>query len=186
MSFWHHRPDRLATALVGMHWLMLFLLIGVFAAIELRELYPKGSDPREALKQWHFMLGLAVLFSVVLRVAIRLRAGALPPITPAPPRGQLMLGRAVHGLLYAWLICMPLAGWLLLSAGGKPIPFFGGALPPLIDKNLLWAGQIKAFHQTLGQVGYGLIALHASAALYHHVVRRDNTLQRLLPGRIQR
>ena len=30
--------------------------------------------------------------------------------------------------------------------------------------------------------GYFLIGLHAAAALYHHYIRRDDTLKRMLPG----
>jgi cytochrome b561 len=40
----------------------------------------------------------------------------------------------------------------------------------------------KEIHEVLGTVGYFLIALHASAALYHHYFVRDNTLRRMVPG----
>jgi len=36
-----------------MHWLMFLLLVAVYACIELREFYPKGSDPRKAFKTLH-------------------------------------------------------------------------------------------------------------------------------------
>jgi hypothetical protein len=32
------------------------LLIAVYACIDLRKLFPRGSDLREGLKTWHFML----------------------------------------------------------------------------------------------------------------------------------
>ena len=79
------------------------------------------------------------------------------------------------------MICMPLAGWLILSAAGKPIPFFGLQLPALISENKDLAKLIREFHETLGKVGYFLIGLHAVAALFHHYVLRDNTLRRMLP-----
>jgi cytochrome b561 len=78
---------------------------------------------------------------------------------------------------------MPLAGWLLLSAAGKPIPFFGLHLPALIGQSKDTAEFIKEIHETGGTVGYFLIGLHAVAALYHHYVVRDNTLLRMLPSR---
>jgi len=46
--------DRYGSLSIGIHWLMLLLFIAVYAFIELREIYPKGSDPREAMKAWHF------------------------------------------------------------------------------------------------------------------------------------
>jgi len=59
---WRNNKERYGTLSIGLHWSMLLLLVVVYACIELREFFPKGSDLREALKTWHFMLGLAVLF----------------------------------------------------------------------------------------------------------------------------
>ncbi|MNP75825.1 hypothetical protein D3C76_1729480 [compost metagenome] len=81
------------------------------------------------------------------------------------------------------MIGAPLAGWLILSAAGKPIPFFGLELPALIGPDKELAGQIKELHELAGTAGYWLIGLHAVAALFHHYVSRDNTLVRMLPGR---
>lgn len=71
--------DRYNAASIALHWIMLALLIGVYAAIELREFLPKGSGPREAMKTWHFMLGLSVLGLVWLRIAARLMWPAPKP-----------------------------------------------------------------------------------------------------------
>jgi cytochrome b561 len=89
----------------------------------------------------------------------------------------------MHVALYVLMIGMPVAGWLMLSADGKPIPFFGLQLPALIDKSKDLAKIIKEIHETGGTVGYYLIGLHAVAALFHHYYVRDNTLQRMLPSR---
>ena len=56
---------------------MLLLLVAVYACIELRELFPKGSDPREAMKTWHYMLGLSVLVLVSLRLVVHI-IGPIP------------------------------------------------------------------------------------------------------------
>jgi cytochrome b561 len=87
----------------------------------------------------------------------------------------------MHSALYAFMISMPLLGWLLLSASGKPIPFFGLELPALIGKNKDIADSIKEIHETIGTAGYYLVGAHALAALYHHYVKRDDTLIRMLP-----
>ena len=67
-------------------------------------------------------------------------------------------------------------GWLMLSAAGKPIPFFGLYLPALLEPNQDLAHNIKEIHQTLGVLGYYLIGLHAAAAILHHHFMRDDTL----------
>lgn len=174
--------NRYSTLSISLHWLMLLLLAAVYACIELRVIYPKGSDAREAIKTWHFMLGLSVFFLTWLRIAARVIKPA-PPITPVPPAWQSMLAKVVHLALYALMLGMPLGGWLMLSAAGKPVPFFGLELPALIGENKTLAGQIKEIHETVGVIGYWLIGLHAAAAVFHHYVAKDDTLRRMLPGR---
>jgi superoxide oxidase len=83
------------------------------------------------------------------------------------------------------MLGMPLAGWLLLSAAGRPIPFFGLQLPSLIGENENLVRLFKGIHEAGATLGYFLIAGHAAAALFHHYVVRDNTLQRMIPERDQ-
>ncbi len=170
--------DRYHLSSVAMHWLMLALFIGVYASINLRELFDKGSAPREALKSLHFMLGLLMFALVWLRLSMRIKHAA-PGITPAPPAWQEAAAKAAHFALYAIMIGMPLMGWLLLSAAGKPIPFFGLELPALIGPDKALAGQLKQVHELVGELGYFLIGAHAVAALFHHYIKRDNTLMRM-------
>lgn len=173
---------RYGSLSIGIHWLVLLLFVAVYGTIELRELFEKGSDPREALKTWHFMLGMLVFVLVWLRLAARL-SGPAPAISPEPPKLQQRSAALLHLALYLLMIGMPLTGWLMLSAAGKPIPFFGLELPALIGENKALAKQIKEVHELVGTTGYYLIGLHAAAALYHHYLRHDNTLTRMLPGR---
>lgn len=175
-------PDRYGSISIGLHWLMLVILIAVYACINLTDLYPKGSEPREALKTWHFMLGLTALLLVALRLVNRL-AGGSPAVSPPLPLWQQRLASAIHFALYALMIAMPILGWLLLSAAGKPVPFFGAQLPALLAENKELAEQVKEVHETIGTIGYFLIGAHALAALFHHYVTRDNTLLRMLPGK---
>ncbi|MDR2154682.1 MAG: cytochrome b/b6 domain-containing protein, partial [Burkholderiaceae bacterium] len=53
----------------------------------------------------------------------------------------------------------------------------------LIGPDKALGKQIKEVHETVATIGYGLIGLHAAAALFHHYVMRDNTLLRMLPAR---
>jgi cytochrome b561 len=180
---WQNNSVRYGSLSIGLHWLMFALIAAVYACIELHGLFPKGSDLREALKTWHFMLGLSVFFLVILRLLVHFASGPAPRIEPPAARWQELLATAVHYALYALMLGLPLAGWLVLSLAGKPIPFFGLQLPALVAENKDLAKQIKEIHETAGTVGYFLIGLHAFAALIHHYVLRDNTLRRMLPGK---
>ena len=159
------------------------LVVAAYACILLRTNFERGSDIREGLKAWHFMLGLSVLAATFLRIGLRVLVWKTPPITPEPPRMLHLLSIAAHLAIYAWLVAMPFAGWTILSAEGDPIPFWGLNLPPLTSPDKALADQVKELHETGGTVGYFLLGLHAAAALFHHYFMKDDTLRRMLPGK---
>lgn len=177
---WKNSETKYGAASIALHWAMLLLIAAVYACMEFREIFPKGSAPREGMKTWHTMLGLAVFALVWLRLALPL-VGGTPDIKPRPPQWQVQFAGLMKIALYAFMIGTPLLGWMLLSAEAKPIPFFGLELPSLMSENKAFAKQLKEVHEAVSTVGYFLIGLHAAAALYHHYVVRDNTLRRMLP-----
>lgn len=176
---WKNTADRYGSLSIGLHWLIFFLLVGVYACIELREIYPKGSEPRETLKTWHFMLGLTVWTVAWIRLVSKLVQ--VSPRDSDPSGWQKGLATTVHVALYALILIMPVGGWLILSAEGDTIPFWGLELPSLIGENETTAENIEEFHETLGTIGYFLIGFHTLAALFHHYVVKDDILRRMLP-----
>lgn len=173
-------PRRYALLSIMLHWLMVALIVGVYAAIELREFWPRGSATREAFKTWHFMLGLSVFSLVWFRIAARLIWAAPPPA--GGPVWRKAVAAATHLALYALMIAMPVAGWLILSAEGEAIPFFGFDLPPLIAANSALAKNVEDIHELGGTIGYWLIGLHAAASLFHHYILEDRGLTRMGAG----
>ena len=182
MSFQNNTATHYSLISIILHWFMVIQIIAVYACILLRDLFPKESAAHEMLKSWHFMLGLSILVVVSLRLIARL-LGSTPDIEPVPPKWQKLSAKFLHVSLYVLMVFMPLLGWTLLSAEGKPIPFFWTQLPAIIGENKDLADLIKEIHETGGTIGYLIIGLHAAAALFHHYIFRDNTLIRMLPGR---
>lgn len=180
---WRNTIDRYGSLSVGLHWLMLLLLIAVYATVNLHDVAPKGSAFRADLKVWHFTLGLSILGLVVARLATRLFSGPAPRVTPPIPRWQQRSAEVMHIALYAFMLVLPALGWLAVSAKGVPIAVLGLQLPALIDPDKALYDWFEDIHETLGTVGYYLIGLHAAAALAHHYLIRDDTLLRILPGR---
>ena len=90
-----HPATTYSKTIIRMHWLTLVLMIAVYALIEFRGIFPKGSDGRETMKQWHFMLGLLIFTITWLRLAAR-GIGVTPPIQPTPPRYLAALASAMH------------------------------------------------------------------------------------------
>lgn len=172
---------RYPRALIGLHWITLLLVAVVYVCMEFRGMFPRGSEPRELMKAIHFSGGLTVLLLVIARILMRMR-GPIPPVTPSLPALQKLAAAAAHLALYGFMIGMPLMGWLLLSAEGDAIRLWGLPLPALVGVDKGLAHTLEDLHEAGATVGYALIGLHALAALYHHYIRRDDTLRRMLPG----
>lgn len=169
---------RYNKATIAIHWLTLLLMITVYCTMEFRGMFERGSEPRELIKTVHYMLGLSIFFLTFVRLALRF-SQPYPAIEPAPAVWQHKLAALVHLVIYAFMIAMPLLGWLILSAEGKAIPFFGLELPALIAPNDESAELFEEIHELVATFGYALLGFHAVAAIFHHHILKDNTLKRM-------
>lgn len=167
--------------MVRLHWLTVLLIIAIYASIEFRGIFEKGTVERDLIKEVHFVLGLSLWLITLLRLVVR-RFSVIPAIEPAPSVMAIKISGLMHLALYGFLLLMPLLGWLILSAGDKVIPFWGFQLPALIGPDPDLASSIKEIHELVGTAGYVLIAVHTLGALAHHYRLKDNTLKRMLPG----
>lgn len=174
-------PQHYAKLSITLHWLMLVLFAGVYVCLEIKGLLPKGHALRGLFLGLHGVFGLSIFALVWVRLLGRLTPR--PPITPALPAWQTAVSHLMHVTLYALMIATPILAWLMLSAGGKPMPWFDFFLPSPVAVNPELAKQFKYWHELLGSSGYWLIGLHAAAGLFHHYWVRDNTLTRMLPDR---
>jgi cytochrome b561 len=175
--------NRYSGTTIALHWLMLVLIASAYVLILSRTEFEKGSDARNLVKMLHFSVGVTIFALVWLRIAARLSGGPAPAITPAPGPMQHKAAKLAHLALYGLMIGMPIGGMAILAFEGHAIPYFGlfeFRLPLAENKDL--AEVFEELHETGGTVGYFLIGLHAAASLYHHYVRRDDTVKRMLPG----
>ena len=173
--------SRYAPSLRRLHWLMALLIVLVYLAITQRGLFARGTPARAAMFQSHYWLGLSVFALVWWRLLQRRRFGT-PAVTPLLPTWQSALSKLLHGALYAFFIVMPLLGLATAWLDGKMLylPFTAIPVPPLLAENEALAHTLEDLHKLIGSIFYWVIGLHVVAALYHHFVRRDDTLQRML------
>jgi cytochrome b561 len=164
-----------------MHWLTAGLMLSVFVLAFSIDLATSRAS-HTAFLQLHRSVGLTVWVVTLLRMAWRNFAKY-----PAWPRDMSQTMRvaamASEYALYALLLAQPILGILQTNAHGDHVNlFFIGQLPALIEKNRPLAQQLLTVHKAVGFSLLGLIALHVSAALFHHFWRRDDTLTAMLPA----
>ncbi len=176
---WKNSTQRYGSVSIALHWVMALLMVGVYVSIELHEVY--GGTPTGAMfENWHTMLGLSILFLVVLRLGLRF-VQPTPAIEPPLVNWQHKLAVLMHLALSAFMLVMPVIGWVLLSAEGHDVIFFGLRLPALAATDRAFADTVAEVHEVIGTLGYFMVGLHTAAALFHHYFVKDNTLVRMLP-----
>lgn len=163
-----------------LHWLIVALVL-VMGWLGLTMVDLPISPHKIATYALHKSIGLTLLALVVLRLLWRLYAGA--PAAPAgTPRWQRVAATAMHAALYALLLATPLSGWAVNSAAGFPLQWFGMFnLPALVARNPDLHERMTRVHEWLFWTMVALAAVHALAALHHHIFLRDATLARMLP-----
>ncbi len=163
----------------SLHWLILALLVVQFAIAWTMPEIGRGSVPT-GLIGWHLSVGVAILAMMVVRLAWRLTHPA-PPASALLPAALAILSRVTHFLLYAVLIVLPLLGWANASSRGWAVWLFGILpLPQLLPKGSALGHSLGDVHATLATALLVIVALHVAGALYHAVVLKDRTLQRML------
>lgn len=165
-----------------LHWGMAVLILIALVSVELHELFPKGSALRSALMATHFQTGLVIFALTWLRIN-QFAFNPPPAITPEPPRWQKIAARLMHAALYLAMIALPALGVLMLQANDKPVTLLGMPLPVFIGADKPLAKALKETHEAIGNLMIALILAHVAAAIWHHVVQKDSTLRRMLPGR---
>lgn len=164
------------------HWVIFILVVLTYAAMELKGFAAKGSDIRELMMTLHYTFGVSVMILMLVRIILKMTHKD-PDITPTPPRWQLVLSKAVHGVLYILFISLPFLGVLSLYYGHVEWSFFSYAMPVASAENSIMQHDLKEIHEFIANAGYFIVGLHAAAAIFHHYIMRDNTLVRILPGK---
>lgn len=134
-----------------------------------------------AMYSAHKLFGFLVLWLVAGRLAYRLLRGA-PPDEPTLTPLQKAGSHLVHCLLYGLLLVVPLLGWIGVSLYPSLTVFGLFDLPALTAPNQQRAEAVLEIHGKLAIAMALLACAHIGAALYHHFIRRDGVLRRMLPG----
>lgn len=165
-----------------LHWLVLLLLIAQFIFAWTMPHIGRNT-PVTTLISLHFTFGIIVLAVAIARLGWRLTHPEPAPEDGLPP-WQNLTAHIVHYLLYALLVIVPLLGWMDASRRGMPVEMFGLELPKLLATRAPgwgWTGDVHGLLANYAMLA--LVGLHVAAALYHHFVRHDGVLKRMLPGK---
>jgi cytochrome b561 len=174
------KPAYSVTARV-FHWLVAAIVLGLIT-VGVIIANEWGGPWQERLYDAHKSTGILLLVLIVLRLFYRL--GHPPAPLPADvPALMQFVAHATHWVLYALLIIQPLVGWIATSAYPAPVPFYGlFELPAIWPEDRALSEWLYGVHRLMG-IGIACVAAaHIGGALFHHFVRRDRVLMRMITG----
>jgi cytochrome b561 len=181
---------------IALHWIVAAAFIVNYALVYYSDwfLEPR-SDLGRTLTSTHAAIGVSVLVFVGLRILWRL-TNQQPDDVPGT-RLEHMASHVVHLVLYGIMIGMPLTGYL--GYGGSSNLFFAIELPSFQNTwlftnvisgglGLTWdsfEGVMDYLHKSVGAYAVlAIVALHVGAALFHHFIRRDEVMVRMINSKI--
>jgi cytochrome b561 len=161
-----------------LHWL-IFVLLAVQYTIGSIMPHIGRKTVNEGWVSWHFSVGAAILFFIVLRLFWRL-LHPVPQLPTLAPWEKFLTG-FTHWALYILVLAMTLLGWAATNSRGWDVNLFGIlTLPKISPTGSEWGHECGDIHNVLVYVLLGFIILHVAAALYHHFVKHDQVVGRML------
>ena len=170
---------RYGSTAVAFHWAIAALVVFLGTLGLLFDDIPKESRPF-----WinvHGCVGLVYFALVIARLVWR--TSHKPPDLP-PDIGEFdrRTSLAAHHLLYVLMVLIPIFGIVAYVWHGRAFDYGFAQLNFGVASNPGVFHPAEEIHQVLAYCLFGLAGLHAAAALYHHFVRRDGVLLRMLLG----
>jgi cytochrome b561 len=175
------RPDNRYTPVAqALHWLTAVLMLVAVVVGWIFMAMPATAVDRFTTITLHKSVGQTIFILAVVRLIWR-RRHPPPPMMGRLSRWEEYAARWNHWLLYGVMIVMPLSGIILSTAAARPSPYFWlfyWPQPPLVPAVAHAALSIHLVGQFFV---YVFVGLHILGAGWHVAVRRDATLDRMLP-----
>jgi cytochrome b561 len=176
---------RYSPPAIVLHWLVALLIFVAFPLGLYMADLPLSPDKLK-LYSYHKWIGITILMLAGIRVVWRL-THTPPPLPESVAVWQRRASAIVHGLLYLLIFAIPLSGWLMSSAKGFQVVWFGVLpLPDLIGKDKALGELLTEVHESLNYTLLALVVLHVGAALQHHFIEHQPFLQRMGGGKEKR
>jgi cytochrome b561 len=158
-----------------LHWGMGLLILLQF--LKLGDRIDEGEHwIGQTIVPLHVSVGAVIFVLAGLRLwwAVRQR-----PHRPQPEASPAMV-RLGHSLLYACMFLLPLTGIAAILGGGYALTVLGVNMVEETGVETPWLGAVGSLHSPIAWTFVALVIGHIAAALFHHFVRRDQTLRRML------
>jgi cytochrome b561 len=164
----------------ALHWITALAVLGMLGLGLWMTGLPLGFTKLYAYA-WHKWIGLCVLLLTAARLMWRWRHPP-PPLPAGLPQWQLLTAPIAHWALLFLLLAMPFSGWLMTSAAGVSVYWFGYIpVPDLVPRDQDLFEALRTTHYILSRLLIVVLVLHIGAVVHHDVLRHDGIFRRMWP-----
>ncbi len=161
-----------------LHWVSALFIFGLFALGLWMVDLNYYSEWYKTAPHWHKSIGLC-LFALTLFRIIWKKITATPEIEGE--KWEIQSAKIVHATLYLLLLSIFISGYMISTADGRSIEIFNWFSVPGFGSFFENQEDIAGIvHYYLAFTLIGLAVIHALAALKHHFINQDNTLNKML------
>jgi cytochrome b561 len=165
---------------ITLHWITVFIVLTLLVSgllhAQVEERY--WAAP---LLRVHRSLGVTIWILTVIRLGWRFTGAKFPEFPSSMTPMHRLGARLSEYTLYALLLLQPVTGVAQSMWRGRPFEVFAWNIPPFVSKDLALVGTFHLAHEIGAWCVIGLVALHATAALVHHFILRDDVLEAMAP-----
>jgi len=174
---WRGRFDGLTRLL---HWLTVAIVTFQLASgLSFDAL--EGTPSFPLLLMLHRTAGVALWLITLLRLYWRSSFATFPPFPVGLPHLMQWAAKLTEYALYGLLLLQPLSGLADTLLRGRPFALFLWTIPKLLPRQIEWSLFAHHLHEWGVWALMGVAGLHALAALFHHLVLKDDVLKAMLP-----
>jgi cytochrome b561 len=178
------KPSSYHPALVVLHWfLATFISLALGLGMFVLKTIPNSSPQKIEALRAHMIGGAFILTLMLARFVIRALSARPERATTGNPALD-RIAKISHYAFYGLVAGMAATGLTTAVLADLPAILFGGATTPLPESFMIFPTRV--IHGVIAKLLVALIAVHATAALYHHFVLGDGLLRRMWFGRRRR
>ena len=132
---------------------------------------------------WILGIGLIFFSLMIIRLIWRFKQ-MMPNHLASHSSLEVKAGKIIHSLLYLLIFIIMITGYLISTADGRGIEVFELITVPAFGAIIENQEDVAGLaHKWLAYFLITLATLHALAALKHHFIDKDNTLNRIIGKR---
>lgn len=164
-----------------LHWTVsIFIFTLLFVGYYMSDL--PNSPEKFQIYGMHKAFGVLTFTLVIIRIIWRMN-NILPKPVEGTAHWEEVASRLNFKVLYVLTVIMPLSGIFMSLYGGKAIDVFGLFIIPAFEINKKLSSLAKEFHGAFAVLLIVSLSMHISGALYHHFIKKDRTLKRIIVGK---